>query len=677
MPVNELYTHIYAFVGLMNSLVVAAASVNQLPLDWEGNARRIESALAAARKQGARVVCLPELCVTGYGCEDMFYSAEVLTKALSQTQRLARKTKGLLATFGLPVSVAGVTYNGVAVAIDGSLRGIVLKQHLAGDGVHYEPRWFAPWPAGATSSLRVSGRSVPVGDLVFEVDGVRIGFEICEDAWVQDRPAKRLGQLGVGLILNPSASHFAFGKSEIRKKLCLGATKMTGASYVFANLLGCEAGRTIYDGDTVICSGSSVIAAGPRFSFQETVVTVAPVDVGTGRGRRKTRTTSPRTRNSLARVVVVKGIRFPRVATPIPQYRAHGWEASKALKHEEFTRAVTLGLFDYLRKSRGHGFVVSLSGGVDSSAISCLVSLMVQSSVKELGLAEVKKRLGYIPWAEKIRSERDLCAQLLVCVYQATRNSSVVTRLAARRVAQQIGATFYALDVDSLVEGYKKIVATELGVKLSWQIHDVALQNIQARVRSPSIWLVANLRRALLLATSNRSEASVGYTTMDGDSSGGLAPIAGSDKAYLREWLRWLQTRGPVGMCAFSSLALVNAQAPTAELRPLKTKQTDEDDLMPYVVLDSIERKAVRDKLLPVSVYRQLCREYARTYSRKQLAHWVERFFALWSSNQWKRERFAPSFHLDDESVDPKTWCRFPILSSGYSVELNDLRKVR
>jgi NAD+ synthase (glutamine-hydrolysing) len=130
-------------------------------------------------------------------------------------------------------------------------------------------------------------------------------------------------------------------------------------------------------------------------------------------------------------------------------------------------------------------------------------------------------------------------------------------------------------------------------------------------------------------------------------------------------------------MRAFASLGAVNHQQPTAELRPAAAKQTDEGDLMPYVVLDVIERYAVRDKLSPLAVYKRLARDYRGRYAAKQLCHWVERFFTLWSASQWKRERMAPSFHLDDESVDPKTWCRFPILSGGFKFELRGLKKFR
>jgi NAD+ synthase (glutamine-hydrolysing) len=186
--------------------------------------------------------------------------------------------------------------------------------------------------------------------------------------------------------------------------------------------------------------------------------------------------------------------------------------------------------------------------------------------------------------------------------------------------------------------------------------------------------MLTNIRGALLLSTSNRSEAAVGYATMDGDTSGGLAPIAGIDKAYLRRWLRWAETDGPFGIGPLPALQLVNDQQPTAELRPAIAKQTDEDDLMPYELLDQIERAAILQKKSPVEIL-QLMRVQFPQYTVPQLGVWVERFFRLFCRNQWKRERYAPSFHLDDENLDPKTWCRFPILSGGFERELAELRK--
>jgi NAD+ synthase (glutamine-hydrolysing) len=298
---------------------------------------------------------------------------------------------------------------------------------------------------------------------------------------------------------------------------------------------------------------------------------------------------------------------------------------------------------------------------------------MVERALVELGAAGLRAKLGYIAGLAAAESADDFMRVLLTTAYQASANSGDVTRAAALRVAHGVGATHYEFEVAEIIARYTAMVEGGLGRQLTWERDDIALQNIQARVRSPGIWMLANLQNALLLSTSNRSEAAVGYATMDGDTSGGLSPIAGIDKAWLREWLRWMEAKGPLGGRRYLELSPVNVQAPTAELRPAANVQTDEADLMPYPLLDAIERAAIRDKRMPGEVY-DLMRLAFPEYEARQLLAWIERFFRLWCRNQWKRERYAPSFHVDDENLDPKTWCRFPILSSGFEMELEELR---
>lgn len=181
------------------------------------------------------------------------------------------------------------------------------------------------------------------------------------------------------------------------------------------------------------------------------------------------------------------------------------------------------------------------------------------------------------------------------------------------------------------------------------------------------VWLMANIKGFLLLATSNRSEIAVGYATMDGDTAGGLAPIGGIDKAYLRRWLRWAETSCDIGLGPIAALSLVNDQEPTAELRPKAAGQTDEADLMPYEILNAIEASFIRDKREPESVLESLRADYPN-YDAKALRTYISRFYQLWSRNQWKRQRYAPCFHLDEYSLDPTSWCRYPILSKEVSL---------
>jgi NAD+ synthase (glutamine-hydrolysing) len=327
-----------------------------------------------------------------------------------------------------------------------------------------------------------------------------------------------------------------------------------------------------------------------------------------------------------------------------------------------------------LRKSRSHGFTVSLSGGADSSACTALCALMLRLADESIGLEKIKEKLNYIPGIASASTLSDLSARLITTLYQGTRNSSEDTFLSAEALALDCGARFYRIEVDELVDRYTDLIAAQMGRELSWEKDDIPLQNIQARVRAPGIWLMANLQNHLLLTTSNRSEAAVGYCTMDGDTAGSIAPISGIDKTWLRTWLVWLEKTG----CAvkgkqirMAGLARVNALQPTAELRPKERTQTDEKDLMPYPVLNRLENLGIRDSKSPLECFKIL--ELSTEYSRAELYQWTTRFFSLWSRNQWKRERYAPGFHLDSYNLDPRSWCRFPILSGSFQVELEDL----
>ncbi len=660
----------------MKLLNVAAGVLNQTPLDWDNNFANIVDAIEQAREKGVSILCLPELCITGYGCEDEFHSPGIRATAEKMLLELLPHTEEMVVSFGVPLMYAGGIFNCAALAVDGKLVGLVAKQHLAGDGIHYEPRWFKAWPGGVHGEIEVGGEEYPIGDLIFEVGGVRIGFEICEDAWVGTRPGGSLAARGADIILNPSASHFAFGKHQVRQRFVLEGSRAFNVSYVYSNLTGNESGRAIFDGDAMIASGGNMLACGQRLSFKSVLLTTAVINVESTRmSRARTGSFQPSVDGDEADVIDVD-FNYPHCKLERREVVKSDWETNTDFKAEEFTRAVALGLFDYLRKSFSKGFVVSLSGGCDSASVVALATVMLQLAEKELGFDGLLDRLKCcVPKKNEDdlpNNIAELNQRLLTTVYQSTRNSGDVTRTAAKELARAVNATHYEFDVDSLVQDYQVMVSDAIGEPLTWENHDIALQNIQARVRSPSVWMLANIKNALLVSTSNRSEAAVGYATMDGDTSGGLSPIAGIDKAYLRKWLCWMETTGPVGGAPIPELKLVNVQQPTAELRPPGKGQTDEGDLMPYEILDVVECYAIRDKLVPLEVFEHLKIDFP-DFEAKQLGQWTIRFFRLWCRNQWKRERYAPSFHLDDKNLDPKTWCRFPILSGGFKREIEEL----
>ena len=649
-------------------LRISAAQLATTPLDWMGNLDVCLQAVGAAREAGTQILVLPELCLTGYGCEDAFLAPWVADRAWASLARLAAEVpEGMLVAVGIPVRLRGHLHNGAAVLTRARIEGVVCKRHLAREGIHYEPRWFTPWPQGKLVQSRTLG--CPVGDQVFDWGGVRVGIEICEDAWAADRPGLDLAAADCDVILSPSASHFALGKDEIRERLVLDGSRSLGVAYAYANLSGNEAGRVVYDGSVRIAAAGNLLAQAPSLSFAPWVLATADVDVEDLRTRRSV-SSHPVSRGA-PEVTRIAGsvVSRPLAASshqPLPPRPAH----------ERFARAAAMGLWDYLRKSRSQGFVLSLSGGADSAACAVLVHLACAWALEERGEALVRQDLSHIPDLPAALDARALCGHLLLCAYQATRNSGTTTLQAARTVAQGTGARFVEWSVDDLVQGYLALGQTALGRTLDWSRDDIALQNIQARVRAPSVWLLANATGCLLITTSNRSEMAVGYATMDGDTSGSVSPLAGIDKSFLLGWLADLERHGLPGLEPMPWLEAITAQAPTAELRPRKAgeaEQTDEADLMPYPLLSRLEILSLRERKSPAQCLESLMADPAWNGDPVRLKEWVKRFFRLWSRNQWKRERYAPSFHLDQHNLDPRSWCRFPILSGGFSEELADL----
>lgn len=604
-------------------LNIAGACLNQTPIDWANNTRNILSAISDAKAQKIDILCLPELCITGYGCEDLFLSEWLHETALQKLLLLIPYTEGIAVAIGLPVRIEEKNYNTTCFISNGQIKGFYAKQKLANDGVHYEPRWFTPWEASKVTQFEIEGQQYPLGHITVSEKNIKIGFEICEDAWQSQRPCELLNEQ-VDLVLNPSASHFAFKKAEFREHLVVHSSKQFDCVYLYSNLLGNEAGRMIYDGDVLIAQKGNLVGRNHRLWFHDYRVLPVAVDFDANKS-------------------------VPNIKSTYSDQK------------EEFTHAAGLALFDYCRKSKSRGFVLSLSGGADSSTIATLIGFAIRTALSQLGKEVFQQKLGFKLEGETVE---EITRELLTTAYQATKNSSVETFKSAKQLAESIGATFYDWTIDDVVNNYSTTIERAIGRSLTWEKDDITLQNIQARSRAPIIWMLANLENKLLLATSNRSEGDVGYATMDGDTSGSISPIAGVSKHFILQWLNYAEKD-----LGFDGLAGVNSLTPTAELRPTEQHQTDEEDLMPYEALMEIEREAILNGKAPREVFECLKEKYESDI----LKVWMQKFYRLWTRNQWKRERYAPSFHFDDFNIDPRSWYRFPILSGGYQEELEGL----
>lgn len=668
---------------------VAVASLNQTVGDWAGNEARIREVIDAARAEGARLLLLPEMCLSGYSLGDRLLRAGTTERSWERLMNLRDATKGIAVAVGLPILFEGVTFNAMGFLCDGELAGIAVKEHLATGDVEYENRYFQPWPHGRCVTYEgPDGVTAPMGTQIFDVPNIgKVAFEICEDAWKGIRPGSAYALAGAEILLNPSASWFSIGKHAVRRRMVEQISREDHCVYLYASLLGCDATRLIFDGSVFIAVNGRIEEEGRRFVFTSDWELVhrcvnlheirhARMEEGSWREQHNRMTLglyggSPTLTRVVANIPVEESVSPPAPPYWIPpgpkhpdpslaHFEANGLSGKPItaadLYHFELEVALALGLRDYQRKTHIPAFCLALSGGRDSAMVALLVHRMFRYSHPTLS-------------PEALRA---LIREQFVCAYMATENSGNATRSAARRVAEETGARFFDATIQDALGVTQRTVEEMTGEPLSWEneSHDIPLQNIQARLRGMLIWTVANLHNALLLVTSNKSEAAVGYTTMDGDTSGGLAPIADVPKSLVTLFLAWAQQ-----FHGYEGVRQILEMEASAELRPQDQAQTDEDDLMPFFVLDQLMYAFVQQGLDPLDMLRELWPAVREQYAGDlhAFASDIRKFVRLFCFAQWKRERFAISFRVTSFDLDPKTGFRFPAVQAPFTEELAEM----
>jgi len=596
-------------------------------------------------------------------------------------------TAGMVVVVGLPVAHRDVIYNAVAVLADGKVCGVVAKENLATGDVQYENRWYGAWAPNRQETFEApDGLHVPMGRLLFDAPGLgRFGIEICEDGWKGLRPGSSYALHGARMVLNPSASWFVLGKHKVRRDMVCQVSREDKLVYLYSSLLGCDATRMVFDGTVLIAQEGDVLEEARRFSFGndfELVDRVVDLDrlgqsrMEEGSWRQQVDDLDQGTYGPAPRLVPIAGDFGCSAPRPAPEpYWLEGtrdkapdpslsWLFEEGLLRRaptetdlpylELELALALGLREYSRKCGVERFALALSGGRDSSMVALLVHRMFHYD-----------RSGDPELAEHVKGR-------FFTAYMSTENSGSATQRAARELAAELGATHFEGAIQDAVDTHLDIIEAMTGTRVAWSVpeHDVPLQNVQARLRGSLIWMVANLENALLLSTSNKSEAAVGYATMDGDTSGGLSPIADVPKSMIGRWLAWAAEYH-----GYRAVDHVLATPATAELRPPEETQTDEGDLMPYDILDRLMYHFVQLGQDPKAMFQSLWPELSERYQGKAsgLVFHIRKFVRMLCFAQWKRERFAISFRVTAFDLDPKTGFRFPPVQAPFTEELADL----
>jgi NAD+ synthase (glutamine-hydrolysing) len=507
--------------------------------DIAGNAERIRAGLDAGRDAGAELILFPELALTGYPPEDLLLREHFLNDAAAALRELAADTHGAIAVVGFPERAEGV-YNSAAVLADGTIHAVYRKVYLPNYGVFDERRYFQSGGTGA----------------VVDIGSERIGLTVCEDIWEPGPPASDEALSGATLILNVSASPYHAGKGMERERMFAQRARDNLACVAFCGLVGGQ-DELVFDGHSFVIdhTGETIARAA---QFREDLL-VCDVDLeaaaaarlgeaGHGDAVRSASSAADTSRVSVLPALPGFADRDGDEVWPTGGNIAMPIEPVEA----EIYEALVLGLRDYVEKNGFAHVVLGLSGGIDSALVACVAA-------DALGAARVS--VAIMP----------------------SRFSSSATQQDARALAATLGVKAHELPIESVAQSYEEA----LGPQFEGRSPDLTEENLQARIRGNLLMALSNKFGWLVLTTGNKSEMSVGYTTLYGDLAGGFAVIKDVPKTLVYRLCEWRNSpEAAAGDRAVAPIpASIIERAPSAELRG---DQRDEDSLPPYDLLDRI-----------------------------------------------------------------------------------------
>ena len=529
----------------MRMLRLGLAQINATVGDLDGNFAKVVRAIDSARERGVDLLAFPELVMTGYPPEDLLLKPAFIARVIERTHDLLPHTKGMTIVVGTLERDRDL-YNAAAVLHDGAYAGSARKIWLPNYGVFDEKRYFA---AAETCGVFARGE-------------LRFGVNVCEDIWVEGGPTEdQVARGGAELILNLSASPYHAGKADERRRMVATRAADNLAVVGYVNLVGGQ-DEVVFDGGSMVLDPRGrVIAQGALFAEDLVIADVNLDDVFHAR-LQDTRLRRGRDAEGAEPIEVVTLSMPPGAATaPAPARTASAPQAEReSSESAEVYAALVLATRDYVRKNGFDTVTLGLSGGIDSALTACV-------AVDALGPDKV------------------------VGVLMPSEYTSQVSLDTALELGRRLGIRTMTLPIADVMRAYEGALAEPFNGRAA----DVTEENLQARIRGNYLMALSNKFGWLVLITGNKSEMSVGYSTLYGDMAGGFGVLKDVYKTQVYELSHWRNANVPAGSAGPAGAPipeLTITRAPSAELRP---NQTDQDSLPPYDMLDAILRMYVEE----------------------------------------------------------------------------------
>ncbi|MDR1650551.1 MAG: NAD(+) synthase [Synergistaceae bacterium] len=636
--------------GSLDGFVRAAAATPTIRVaDCAGNAEQILALIEKASRRGVSLLCLPELCITGYTCGELFLQETLLASAVLALSQIVRESREfpVAVIAGLPLVERGKLYNVAAVFCRGRVLGFVPKSCMPTYGEFYELRHFSP-AFSDNRTVTFDGNPVPMGPrLLFACDGesaFRIGVEICEDLWVPSPPSVSHALAGATVIANASASDELIGKAAYRRMLAASQSGRLVCAYLYAGAgQGESTTDMVFSGHDLICENGALLSESRPFGdgWAESEIDLRILEYD----RRRMNTWGagqPQAPYETVPFSLDAGVReLRRRVDPYPFVPDD--ESERNSRCEAILDMQVSGLAKRLSHTGAKCAVIGVSGGLDS----CLALLVTARAMTRLG-----------------RSPSDICAITMPCFGTTER-----TRGNAHSLCKSLGVECRDIDISETVLAHLR----DIGVPITSR--DVVYENAQARVRTLVLMDMANQLGGLVVGTGDLSELALGWSTYNGDHMSMYGVNAGVPKTLVRHIVKYAADAAPKLSPVLEDI-LSTPVSP--ELLPPSGEdiaQKTESIIGPYELHDFFLYHVVRWGRSPSSVYGLAVIAFGGRYESGVILKWLRVFCERFFAQQFKRSCLPDGPKIGSVSMSPRGDLRMPsdAVCSAWSAELDKL----
>lgn len=617
--------------------------------DVKFNTRQIESQIALAEGQGVEIIVFPELCITGYTCQDLFLQQMLLESAETAMMMLLDFTRQLdiISIVGLPVVVGDLLLNCAAIIQHGKILGLVPKTYLPNYREFYEKRWFASAQDLRETTVRFAGHRItvtPDPQIFITSEGAQFGVENCEDVWAPAPPSNKLALAGAELIFNLSASDELSGKHTYLKSLLAQQSARTITGYIYSSCgFGESTQDVVFGGNALIYENGSLIAEGERFAL-EPQMRIAQIDIEKLRSERRTNSTYVNAQRNVKYAIRSGRYSVHNIEMLAPFNRrdfvlereidAHPFiphEAEMGVTCEEIFNIQLMGLAKRIVHTGAKHLILGISGGLDST----LALLVCVKAFDKLGM-----------------NRKDIIGVTMPGFGTTDR-----TYRNAITLMGSLGVTIREISIADAVEQHFKDIGHDISV------HDVTYENAQARERTQILMDLSNELGGIVVGTGDLSELALGWATYNGDHMSMYGVNASVPKTLIQHMVRYVAESGVDEKSRVTLLDIVDTPI-SPELTPAdesgEIRQKTEDLVGPYELHDFFLYYFLRFGFRPKKLFFLACRAFEGVYDEIIVQKWLVVFLRHFFSQQFKRSCLPDGPKVGNVSLSPRGDWRMP-----------------